>query len=603
MLFFCLLILFSPLGLSASQKVTLSNKRFGSPGYLLNRQIGIKQKKTSPQDELCDLILYCYENNIVDQFEHLLDQRSNSFGIGLAVNEKFKKPVIIEAEDEDGMINIFRAYSFGDLLKFEKSLHFVFAKHRGSCKPVKKLFNALMERARGFDKKVSVVGFIDRLGVLYRETKTAAEESEYFELYELLLDFTLGNDVEPERFNIFSDLNLEKSKTFIEKVIGHYHPTNERLTDLSDQEREKYFSLLEFARSEIQFAFNFLPSLSKDKGFLEISKDNMPTIDDVFMSNVISEMEAKKSILQPFIEHGKEVPYERLITLLEYCSQKFMTGYMEKFRADQCIFFLENAPNIPVPSLHLIFGYFIHNVQRHPKEAVELITMLSDEQRNGLSQLQPKSLADSGISDPDCKDSTEIRVSLLKIGADEPFDGIFALAEFSLDYLDNPQNSDQFLTDLKDEAEENELIEDVLDYKVAGPNSSSIKCLEYLENCPEDESLFALISVSFNDYQSEFKFYLRELVWIFLYPPEIDLPLFGEAFQTSASFKQFLIDLKTAKNGGKIGFNNIWPFFPWHEETFFKKHLSHKEDFGRWIRGFGNLFREYIINEKKKIPK
>jgi hypothetical protein len=384
-----------------------------------------------------------------------------------------------------------------------------------------------------------------------------------------------------------------------------YYPQSTELSKFTKEERDMHLKFLKFSKSEIEFAYNFFDKLDENEEYLEINDDDpedMPATRDFFMKDVISEMQREKSILRPFTRVTGRLSYERLISLMDYCSKNLQITGMDKFRTCRCVLFLQNAPNVSADALNLIFGYYIHHLNSYRHNAIKIIKGLSDKDRMRLKRLQTNPQIISGISDPNCQGETKILQSLLEVGVFGKYELPYALAMFSLSYFQNPERSVQFFDDLKKEAKEDKLLQKVLNASVCGPTFESITFTKHLEGYSEDDKLFALFYLWLDETPRTERYFLNELVKIFLYP-EFDLYLFRSYFETDKAFRKFLIDLNTAKNEGPLGFENIWPLFPVEEVWRLKEIFSHKRNFYKWLHLFISLFQTHIINMKPPPPK
>lgn len=581
---FYFLILFFPFVFSASRK----RQPPSLYDHLMRREIGTGNKILS----LSDTIFELFETNKISQLGLLMEKKT--FDVDLAIPEG-RFPL----SEETGRENLpVRRVTFRELLGEEKSLYLVFAKHMNTCPFIKDLIKNLASKgiAEGSSIKLSILGFIDRLGTIYRETIQASERPDYFTLFDLLLDYTLGKDVNPKRLSVFSLLGIRNSRTFGYKVVGKIFPFNTMLSDLEMDRIHSCLKALAYSKSEIELSFNILGiGIIDINEFLE-SLDELQTEKDMFVKEVISEMKKERSILKPFVEHSGKLPYERLISLMDFCNENTES---KRFQKNQCVRFLRKAPSVPVPALNLLFGYFIRNVKTPQKSAFDLIMKLSDQERISLKRLQPQSVSNFEISDPNCKEEDLILRSLLEIGLTDTTAPIYSLVWFSIPYILNPnQTIENFIKDLVAKAEKDVFLKTILNYKEKGISGISKSFISFLYNCPENSEIFTiLLNTWIEEDPSAFNFYFRELVKMFYYPG-LDLRDFLTRFGTPSSQKMFLKDLWDAKHGRRLGFADILKFFPKEEEVRLTESISYKKNFNNWLYFFVSLFEENIINKK-----
>ena len=68
--------------------------------------------------------------------------------------------------------------------------------------------NVMIKEARNSSKRISILGFIDRLDGIYKATIKISQNEEYSDLLDLFLDYTLGNKVQMESVGHYSPLGF-----------------------------------------------------------------------------------------------------------------------------------------------------------------------------------------------------------------------------------------------------------------------------------------------------------------------------------------------------------------------------------------------------------
>ena len=493
--------------------------------------------------------------------------------------------------------------TFPKLLAKEKNLYSLFAHHMGgTCPFINQLLVIMLNRAKDSSKRISILGFIYRLGEIYAKTTKVSQNDEYTDFLGLLLDYTLGNEVKLERLDILSRLGLTHSRTFGREVIGEFFLRGERLSDLKTNEIQSYFKLLVYTKAEIEFCQKFLREFLTFESLL--GKGGMLVAKDPILRDVISEMSDQKSILKPFIVHPGEIAYERLILLISFYSENFrQTFKASSYKGGQLVRFLRifqkhpTFPNLPISAINMLCSYYIRDIKASQKDAVDIVLKLSREERSSLKSLQPNfPFIIAGISDPSCTNHQEILESLLQIGITECNAPIYVLVKFSLTYILNPVTSLRtFIFDLEQEAETNSFIKEVLSYKIES-NDKVMPFLEFLSKFESSHVFAALQNVHFDKESLVFDFFFKELVSIYYYP-KLDLYDYFPYFESHDSFRRFLWDLWAAKHGNEppFGFTEIFKFFGGGERYSLTHMIDYKKDFTKWLSLFRSSFQEYII--------
>jgi hypothetical protein len=583
MIFYYLFALLSPLALSMYRRG--DKHPFGSHSYLAMREFGVRPKFVDPMTLLSDLILKVFEENKVEDFDRLLSERSSSYGIGIAVNQEFPM-----RELKEGEIGPAPKTTLKELLKRE-NLFVIFAKYKWECEFVKDIIKSLEARARDYNRGISIMGFINRLEDIYLETEHLEGHPLYVDLYKLLLDYALGNRVTINRLGIFPRLNLLASTTFGRDVIGQIFPKNWPLGSINPEKLQWYFRLLVFSKAEIKFATSFL------NDFLET---RLVISGDLFMNEVIFEIQRTNSFLKPFAEHRDEIVYRRLIRLMEFYLKNIREPSDAIRTEKKCIKYLQRAPNLPVPVMNLLFSYYMQTATTPHEEVVDMILKLSGEERTSIMALQSDP-AYNGVSDSTCVNPSEILESLLQIGCTE-FDGsLFALAKFSIPFFLDPfWTLEEFLVALEEEAKTNDDLRKALSYIVQFKHKSSSLPLGNLKSSIFPFAFQLLRELRFEKAPLLFRYFLRDLVKIHIYP-DLDLFLFLKSFKTEVSQKQFLEDLWNVKNGIGIGFTRVFFLFPLEHVKTLKQDVNFRKDYTYWIKIFAVLFKRYIINKNLTI--
>jgi hypothetical protein len=78
----------------------------------------------------------------------------------------------------------------------------------------------MTEKARNSSKKISILGFIDRLDGIYEATYP------FPQILDLLLDYTLGNEVQVQRLDIFREWGLHYNTEIGKKLAGDLFSKN-----------------------------------------------------------------------------------------------------------------------------------------------------------------------------------------------------------------------------------------------------------------------------------------------------------------------------------------------------------------------------------------
>ena len=124
-------------------------------------------KGTPPQIALCNLIFEFFEDNKVKTFGDFLDKNPDN-NVNRIIHRNFG---LYEKRGEE-LIDA-GSTSFRKLLAKEKNLYSLFARHMGGdCPFVDSLLTSMLDIAKGSSKRISILGFIYRLGDIYAETQT-----------------------------------------------------------------------------------------------------------------------------------------------------------------------------------------------------------------------------------------------------------------------------------------------------------------------------------------------------------------------------------------------------------------------------------------------
>ena len=110
--------------------------------------------------------------------------------------------------------------TFRKLLAEEKNLYSLFAHHMGgTCLFIDSLLTSMLDGAKYSSKRISILGFIYRLGDIYAETTEVSQNDEYTDFLDLLLDYVLGHEVKLDRLDIFRRLGLTNSRLLGNRLL------------------------------------------------------------------------------------------------------------------------------------------------------------------------------------------------------------------------------------------------------------------------------------------------------------------------------------------------------------------------------------------------
>jgi hypothetical protein len=559
---------------------------------------------------LCNQIFDVFENANVEKFEEIIEEKF--IGIDLSCFEVFSVP------ETDEYIE---PLTLRDLLSEEENLYMVFAKHFSTSQTVGELVEDLYGEIGNSPTRLAILGFIARLPIIYDAVSDAHQDGDFpdedfFTLLNFLLDLTLGKKVNPKDFDVFFRLGLGDSDTFGSDFIGNVVP-DISFKDHSFDELLVFFKFLPYPRSYLCFIDLFMNNFSGLEEMLNRQDEPEPEEDALFdlrslyFNDILCEMQKEKSCLKPFVKHYKEFPYSVILSLLEYYAKSFTDDPEMHFEITQSVRFLKNAPNVPTPVLNLIYGYYTPSIKFSSSESVKLISNLSDLERKSLAKFQPQNEI-SGISDPDCKTPQLILKSLLECVNTFELRPFYSLANFSLPFFVRPKISlREYTKKLKDEARKNQLIQIVSMDEVefdGKPENRPYNFFERLEILSvKSDVLTDLFKISFKENPVAFKFFLSGLLENFFYETitvyysGMDLIKFVNSFRNEKVYFNFFQDLRNAKEGLELGFNEIIEHFPKQNQFELRDIWSHKKNLSKWLTYFFTYFDEHIIKKGIKI--
>ena len=189
---------------------SVQRKGKGPFDYLLKKELGIKSPE--PINVLSRLIFEFFEENKVKEFGAFLDEYP-THTVSQIIHQEFR---LYKRDWEEWKLIDAGETTFRKLLAKEKNLYLLFARHMETCPFIRDLAASMMENARRSksSKRISIVGFIYRLSIIYKESRHAVQNENYIDLFDLLLDYTLGNKVQLEQVGYFTPIRANSLSDF-----------------------------------------------------------------------------------------------------------------------------------------------------------------------------------------------------------------------------------------------------------------------------------------------------------------------------------------------------------------------------------------------------